>query len=394
MAKIDLSDLKNKKIALVLSGGVVKAAAWHIGVALALEELGFTYKTNEDLPDKSKSLEISTFVGSSAGNLVNLYLTNGYSPQDIIDSFLQIKNAKLRTISYKEMLWLKNTKNAPKNSGLFDPFEDFPPGIRHILKPLLSFSGFFSTHGVGQYLTENVLKYNKFEEYKADIFVIATQLDHSRKVIFSKYNYPKPGHDPTAVYYTGTPIVDAACASMSVPPFYAPYPIKNDFTGQTDYYIDGEIRETLSTHVAEDNGCEYIISSWTHTPYHYHDEVGSLAHYGLYAICVQAIYLMIQKKIVASRSRRIVAKDILNTVHDYMKSQNFTNSQRKDILSILERKLNFNPKFKLIDIYPDHHDYQLFFGNSFSLNPKNAAHAMKAGYKKTIDVFKNLDLED
>ena len=48
MAQFDLSDLKNKKTALVLSGGVVKAASWHLGVSLALEELGFSYKTNEN----------------------------------------------------------------------------------------------------------------------------------------------------------------------------------------------------------------------------------------------------------------------------------------------------------------------------------------------------------
>jgi predicted acylesterase/phospholipase RssA len=37
MTTYDLSEFKNKKIALVLSGGVVKAAAWHIGVTLSLE---------------------------------------------------------------------------------------------------------------------------------------------------------------------------------------------------------------------------------------------------------------------------------------------------------------------------------------------------------------------
>ena len=43
---VDLNELKNKKIALVLSGGVIKAAAWHLGVTLALEELGFSLKNN------------------------------------------------------------------------------------------------------------------------------------------------------------------------------------------------------------------------------------------------------------------------------------------------------------------------------------------------------------
>jgi predicted acylesterase/phospholipase RssA len=48
MTSYNLTDFKNKKIALVLSGGVVKAAAWHIGVILALEELGFTLKSNRN----------------------------------------------------------------------------------------------------------------------------------------------------------------------------------------------------------------------------------------------------------------------------------------------------------------------------------------------------------
>ena len=39
MQRVDISNFKNKKVGLVLSGGVVKAAAWHMGVALALEDL-------------------------------------------------------------------------------------------------------------------------------------------------------------------------------------------------------------------------------------------------------------------------------------------------------------------------------------------------------------------
>jgi predicted acylesterase/phospholipase RssA len=234
---------------------------------------------------------------------------------------------------------------------------------------------------------ENVLTIDTFEEFIPDLFVVATQLDHSRKVIFSKYNYPNPSHDSTAVYYTGTKVSEACAASMSVPPFYAPYPIHNSKTHQTDYYIDGEIRETLSTHVAEDNNCDIVISSWTHTPYHYHDEVGSLINYGLQSISIQSIYLLIQKKIVASRAKRATALDILNTTSDYMKSEKFSNKHRRELLAILERKLNVNPNIKLIDIFPDHHDYKLFFANSFSLNPDVASYVVKAGYKRTMQIL-------
>ena len=44
MRRVQLDNFKGKKVALVMSGGVAKAAAWHIGVGLALEELGFTLK--------------------------------------------------------------------------------------------------------------------------------------------------------------------------------------------------------------------------------------------------------------------------------------------------------------------------------------------------------------
>ncbi len=393
MDGINFSELKDKKIALVLSGGVVKAASWHLGVALALEELGFVLKSNKnsiDIPGHKNNFEISTYVGSSAGSMICLYLALGYTPQDIINATMGLKSP-LKSITYKEIFNLKRSKIKPIKSDLYHPFDGFPPVIKQGLKLFTSFSGIFSTEGIKQYLLENVIVNNDtFEELKADLFVVATQLDHSRKVIFSKYNFPNPGHDSTAKYYTGTLISDAVTASMSVPPFYTPYPVVNNLTGQVDYYIDGEIRETLSTHVAEDNNCDVIVSSWTHTPYHYHDEVGSLVNYGLPNICIQAILLMIQKKIVASRARRATALDIINTVNDYMKGENFSKKNRRNIMSILEKKLNIKKDVHLIDIYPDHSDYQLFFASSFSLNPKAASHAVKSGYKRTMEVFSKI----
>jgi predicted acylesterase/phospholipase RssA len=388
---VDLNDLKNKKIALVLSGGVVKAAAWHLGVTLALEELGFSLKSNKNSSSgqdlNQKSLEIGTYVGSSAGAMICVYLAAGYTPQDVIQATLGIKGSKLRGISYKDMFYIKRPELKAPKPDLYHPLDGLPTLVRNLMKPIISLPGLFSTEGVRNHLINDVIESDAFEDFAADLFIVATQLDHSRKVIFSKYNYPNPSHDSTSVYYTGTNVSYAAAASMSVPPFYCPYPIKNRHTGQVDYYIDGEIRETLSTHVAEDNGCDVIISSWTHTPYHFHDEVGSLVNYGLPPIAIQSIYLMIQKKIISSRAERAKAIDIIDTVNDYMKMEKFSQAHRREIMAILQRKLNINPKVKLIDIYPDHHDYKLFFANSFSLNSKVSAHAVEAGYKRTMQVL-------
>jgi predicted acylesterase/phospholipase RssA len=391
MKSVDLNDLKNKKIALVLSGGVVKAAAWHLGVTLALDELGFSLKSNKNSSPgqdlNQRSLEISTYVGSSAGGLICVYLASGYTPQDIIQATLNIKGKKFKGISYKDMFALRRPTLKMPKLNLTSPLEGFPGIIKNLIRPFYSVPGFFTTEGLRNYLLENVIEHDNFEDFAADLFIVATQLDHSRKVIFSKFNYPNPSHDSTSVYYTGTSVSQATAATMAVPPFYAPYPIKNKVNDQMEYYIDGEIRDTLSTHVAEDNGCDVIISSWTHTPYHFHDEVGSLANYGLPSIAIQSIYLMIQKKIISSRAERARAIDVMDTVNSYMKAEKFTNTHRREIMAIMQRKLNINPKVKLIDIYPDHHDYKLFFANSFSLSPDTSTHAVESGYKRTMKLL-------
>ena len=385
--KLDLSDFENKKIALVLSGGVVKAAAWHLGVTLALEELGFNFLTHGQERGKKK-LEIGTYVGSSAGTLVNALLAFGHSPKDYIYAAFRKKSkpGHIKAVGYKDFIHFENpfSKNMFRDPGVS---QDLPFVIRKLVSPLYNIPGFFSTQGLKQWLEREVLKTNSFTELDPDLFVVATQLDHTRKVIFSKYHYPNPSHDPTSEYYTQTSISDAMSASMSVPPFYKPYPIENTKTKETDYYIDGEIRETLSTHVAIDNGCEVIISSWTHSPYHFTPEIGSLANYGLPTICLQAIYLMIQKKIVASRARIMQASDIIETVNDFMVKENFTDRQRKKLMSILERKLHHKRNIQFVDIYPSHNDYDVFFSNHFSLNPRLLSKVVNHGYKTSNLIF-------
>jgi predicted acylesterase/phospholipase RssA len=152
MKSIDLNELKHKKIALVLSGGVVKAAAWHLGVAHALEELGFYLKSNKNAgPGQTlnqRSLEIGTYVGSSAGAMICIYLASGYTPQDIIQSTLSIKGAKIRGINYKDMFTIRRPDLKTPKSGLYSPLEGFPSFLKNMIKPVVGLPGFFSTEGV------------------------------------------------------------------------------------------------------------------------------------------------------------------------------------------------------------------------------------------------------
>src|SRR6185436_18949984 len=81
-----------RKIAFVCSGGATKAGAFHLGVALALQEQGFKFYGGLIPRDAAARppgpMEISTFVGSSAGSIISTYLAAGYSIDNIFNSFL------------------------------------------------------------------------------------------------------------------------------------------------------------------------------------------------------------------------------------------------------------------------------------------------------------------
>src|ERR1700739_2183148 len=82
-----------RKIAFVCSGGATKAGAFHLGVALALQEQGFRFYGGLQPADASKirlpgPMEISTYIGSSAGSIISTYLAAGYSLENIFNSFL------------------------------------------------------------------------------------------------------------------------------------------------------------------------------------------------------------------------------------------------------------------------------------------------------------------
>lgn len=172
MIDIDLSPLKNKKTGLVLSGGVVKAASWHLGVVLALKELGFTLKHNHS---KESDLEISSYIGSSAGSLINLYLAAGYSPEDIIEANISTKkNRTLLPVTYRDMLYFKRSNQVRPKATKEHPLEGLPFFLKKILAPAININGIFTTEGLKKYIIKNLLHgEDKFlEDYKADLFLL------------------------------------------------------------------------------------------------------------------------------------------------------------------------------------------------------------------------------
>ena len=97
---------KKKKIALVLSGGGIKAAAYHIGVCLALKEKGFVFAggpkelvrqkfVDAKIPNLPSAPTIRLYVGSSAGSFVASFLASGRSLESLITAFQVGAGSKL-----------------------------------------------------------------------------------------------------------------------------------------------------------------------------------------------------------------------------------------------------------------------------------------------------------
>ncbi|OFY98783.1 MAG: hypothetical protein A2070_05350 [Bdellovibrionales bacterium GWC1_52_8] len=401
-----------RKIAFVCSGGATKAGAFHLGVALALQEHGFSFYGGS-MPKSGpvrtpKPMEISTYVGSSAGAIIATYLAAGYSLPNIFNSFLaeaptnpdpqDLLPRKLPSLTYPQMLRIR--------PGLAREVFQQVARLRRVMGSMLEgnweevvhlnwmkTTGIFSTAGLEQFLREEVLISNHFQDYIADLFVVGTQLNHSRKVVFGKYNSKPPAHDLTSQYESEIGISHACAGSAALPPIYAPYPIKYK-NGKTLYYVDGEIRDTLSTHVAGDAGADLVIASYTHQPYHFINEIGSLTEYGLPAIAVQSIYLLVEQKINNHIFNRKIQRSAIHAVHDYCKDQGFAEEHRKRICEILETELHHRLDVDTIYIHPNPKDTALFFGEAFTLAPKKLSEYVRSGFHAAIETLAKYEFAD
>lgn len=396
------------KTGLVCSGGATKAAAFHIGVCLALRDKGFSFvggKLEQPCPvnalpyprPKYHPHQIATYVGSSAGALIATLLSSGIGIESIINSFAKDTEFKIPgtfkeipKITYRDMLAI----NWMKPAQILRSFKASPVlggrTMESFLLKNLRMPGFFSTRGLASYLQKHVLPTDRFHELKADLFVVGTQLDHSRKVIFGRYGTEKI-FDAYSQYSSSAPISDATAASMSLPPIFAPYPIRHA-GGKQRYYIDGEIRETLSTHVAKENGCDLLLCSYTHQPYHYKEDIGSLFNYGIAAIAIQAVYQAIEQKVYGSRKSHENKMVALSTVREFFKEYKYPEEHMEELSRRLQERLDFKEGLHYIFIHPEPKDREMFFGDHFTLDARTLQNVVTIGYKRAMAELRKYEL--
>ena len=401
-----------RKIAFVCSGGATKAGAFHLGVALALQEKGFRFFGGLSEPNAERQrtpgpMEISSYVGSSAGSIISSYLAAGYSLDNIFNSFLDRQPTNPRDmiprvlpgLTYPKMFRFRPQEMAREQFKQIFLFKNI---ISDLMKgnweAILQFkwlktTGVFSGAGIEQYMREEVLPSNHFQDYLADLFIVGTQLNHSRKVVFGKYSYQPPPNDLTCQYDNDIPISEACAASTALSFIYTPYPIRHA-DGRVVNYVDGEIRDTLSTHIAIDAGADLVFASYTHQPYHYQQEIGSLTQHGLPWMLIQEVYLLIEQKINNHIHNKDIQRKAIQAVSHYCKQQGLPEEQRKRICEIMESELHHRMDVDTIYIHPDPADAQFFFAEHFTLSPKRLSEYVRAGFRAGTDALRKYDFAD
>ncbi|MAV92201.1 MAG: hypothetical protein CL676_12345, partial [Bdellovibrionaceae bacterium] len=191
------------------------------------------------------------------------------------------------------------------------------------------------------------------------------------------------------MYANFATVSEAASASASLPPFFAPTPIRMP-NGSEHFFFDGEIRDTLSTHVAADQGADLVVSSYSIQPYHYNKEMGSLHEYGMPIIFNQALYQLVQQKIERHIKHQKDMRSMIKAVQGYLKEAQVDELHIEKLTEILVQRTNLNPTVDYIYIHPSPSDYRFFFADHFSLNKKVLESLVKAGFRAAMESLRPL----
>jgi predicted acylesterase/phospholipase RssA len=399
---------KKKKIALVLSGGGIKAAAYHIGVCLALKEKGFVFaggpkelvrqKFSEaaEAKKQASSPTIRLYVGSSAGAFVASVLASGRSIESLITAF-QVgfgspafynlpKEEHLKSIGYRHIFNLNSKRMLSWLPESLIQKSLMSGGIEVLLKKGFKLNGLFNTNGVERYLRKYVLDENEFSRLGVELYVVATQLNHSMKTVFGQFSENDVSGSVEQI--GNTKISESVAASISLPPVFAPYPIKKP-NGEVVYHYDGEIRDTLSTHVATDHGADLVIASYSMQPYHFSPEFGSLHTYGMPVIMNQALYQVLEQKVANNIRYQEQKRDLYSAMKKEADDLNLSSEAKNKILETVKEKLMFNPNVEYIYISPRPQNHEMFFADHFSLNPNILEKIVRVGFRSGLHFMKD-----
>lgn len=241
------------RVALVLGGGGVTGAAYHLGVLTAMNSMSDSASVND----------FDLYVGTSAGSVIASCMANGISPEDLMLANLGHASATVPAVGPDEIM-------APDRKGIMRSMVRWPFGVlgalrRYVGHPFTtSFmdglgalaeglpQALYTTDGIERYLRdllEQEGRSNDFESTKRRLLITATNFDTAERRVFGD------GDDP------GVAISEAAAASTAIPLLYSPRQIGNEV------YMDGGLRSTTNIDVAIAHGAKLVVCVNPLVPY-------------------------------------------------------------------------------------------------------------------------------
>ena len=241
------------RTALVLGGGGITGAAYHLGVLNAMNAMS----------DHASVNDFDMYVGTSAGAIIGACLANGITPEQLIRAQLGIGDDDIPEIGPDEILmperrgilksavrWpisvlgaLRRYAAHPFSTSIIDGFgalaEGLPPGM-------------YTTDGTERWmrnLFESGGRSNLFHETKRELLVTATDLDSASRVVFGRSSTD------------GVTISEAAAASTAIPLLYSPRRIRDRV------FLDGGLRSTTNIDVAIAHGAKLVVCVNPLVPY-------------------------------------------------------------------------------------------------------------------------------
>jgi NTE family protein len=241
------------RVALVLGGGGITGAAYHLGVLNAMNAMSERASVND----------FDLYVGTSAGSVLAACLANGITPEDLVLANLGHPTATISGIGADEVMRLDRI-------GLLRALIRWPRGVlgalrRYVGHPFTTSiidglgalaeglpPALYTTDGTEQWLRTLLTApgcSNDFPRTRHKLLITATDLDSAQRVVFGA----DEGPDAT--------ISEAAAASTSIPLLYTPRHIGNRT------YVDGALRSTTNIDVAIGHGAKLVICVNPLVPY-------------------------------------------------------------------------------------------------------------------------------
>ena len=344
--------------AFVASGGGIKAYAFHLGALRALEESGFRRQLATDYDESKRAPElIDTYIGSSAGACIAAACVF-FETLDEAEGVIGLGKTGTPRFSRRTLFH--------PNAGSLRPFKS---------------SGLFYAAGVEKYFRARATT-NDFTKMAPNFFVCATQLNSSRKVVFGPRDSAVNGtYDRFIAYYNDVPVSQAIAASVSVPGVFQPYKITNKKSGEVFEYIDGEIRETLSTHVARDSGVDLVIVSNVWMPYHYDPEFGSVSRMGMSTVVTQTITQIIEQKVDRLRNEFDRCGEALSAVRQFGKDEKLPDARVEALIHRMSEILRYRSMDE-IWISPDRYDSAFNLAPAWTFDANILRFAKDVGYRQ------------